>query len=152
MLRAKELEDELRLPVPIGGSGRRTKKVSMRRDPFSFADVHMLRNELSSAVKAAMPSFKKLLLGEEVWHPSRMKGFALAVSRLVPELSADYRQIDISDKRLTELSLDDLKLIASGKAKVLEADSASDDEIPFHRGEPDAAKCLEHKETNSVEP
>ena len=93
---------------------------SVRHD-LASSDVEFIRADLARVLKGAMPSFRSYVIhgkGSENWSMTRLKAFQIALSRVVPEISQTRHDINITEKKIHELTVEELEQIAaSGVAK-----------------------------------
>ena len=93
---------------------------SVRHD-LASSDVEFLRADLARVLKGAMPSFRSYVIhgkGSENWSMTRLKAFQIALSRVVPEINQTRHDINITEKKIHELTVEELEHIAaSGVAK-----------------------------------
>jgi hypothetical protein len=88
---------------------------SVRHD-LASSDVEFLRADLARVLKGAMPSFRNYVIngkGSENWSMTRLKAFQIALSRVVPEITQTRHDINITEKKVHELTVAELEQIAA---------------------------------------
>jgi hypothetical protein len=82
------------------------------------ADIHNLRREFAEIIALSLPSFREHMSGKKEWSQNRLMAFKLLVSRVIPEVSQTFAQIEVTNRNVLELSVSELAAIArSGTAE-----------------------------------
>jgi hypothetical protein len=85
-------------------------------------EVAALRRDMFDVVKKNMGTVEQVLEGKKTWSPTQVRLFSLLTERVMPKLSS-ITVDDTSTKRLEDMSIEELEMIALGKKKATAVDA-----------------------------
>ena len=85
---------------------------------MSPQQVALLRSKIATLVKKQLPHAHEVVLGTREWSPTQATVFKTMLSKVVPDVSATYSQVDMNVKDTRELTREDLERIAAGLDEV----------------------------------
>ena len=98
--------------------------------PVSPHQIAQVRAKITALVKQQLPRAHEVVLGTREWTPTQANVFKTMLSKVVPDVSATYSQVDMSVKDTRELTREDLERIAAGLDEVDDAVILDNDEPP----------------------
>jgi len=69
----------------------------------------------------------EVVKGHREWTPTQARVFSNLLNKVIPDLSASYHQHEHNHKNITEMSREELELIASGVDGIIDAEVEEDE-------------------------
>ena len=86
-----------------------------------------IRGELATYVKEQINLAHNVVLGTQEWNPTQARVFGMMLNKVVPDLSANFVQHEVSMKALTDLTREELEQIAQGVSEIEVKGEVSED-------------------------
>ena len=107
--------------------------------------VANLRGQIARNMQNHITLADEVVKGHREWTPTQARVFSNLLNKVIPDLSASYHQHEHNHKNITEMSREELELIASGVDGIIDAEVEEDEtddrrnqgasEQPSSRGE-----------------
>lgn len=97
---------------------------------MSPQQIAQVRSKIATLVRQQLPHAHEVVLGAREWSPTQANVFKTLLSKVVPDVSATYSQVDMNVKDTRELTREDLERIAAGIDEVDDAVILDNDEPP----------------------
>lgn len=94
--------------------------------PVSPLEIDRVRRSVLDVVRKNIPKVRSVLNGDSNWTNQQVRLFSTMLNKVMPDLHHSFNQHSHEHKKVTELSIDELQLIAS-KADELDKDVIEQD-------------------------
>lgn len=89
--------------------------------------VANLRGQIARNMQNHITLADEVVKGHREWTPTQARVFSNLLNKVIPDLSASYHQHEHNHKNITEMSREELELIASGVDGIIDAEVEEDE-------------------------
>lgn len=89
--------------------------------------VANLRGQIARNMETHITLADEVVKGHREWTPTQARVFSNLLNKVIPDLSASYHQHEHNHKNITEMSREELELIASGVDGIIDAEVEEDE-------------------------
>lgn len=89
--------------------------------------VANLRGQIARNMETHITLADEVVKGHREWTPTQARVFSNLLNKVIPDLSASYHQHEHNHKNVTEMSREELELIASGVDGIIDAEVEEDE-------------------------